>query len=173
MGIKFWANIALCCLLIAAISKGVQTFSRSSVAEVLRPVDHLSDETKELLKEVDLVRYGVRMKKGKNQVDGIFSFENRSEQKIGKVTISCKMIDKNGRFLGRQKWLLGQPIDMLSKQTIVSQNNRMFIPRRAEKIECVIVDLSNVEKPLIAVHRSHGESGSHDGHQKSSSTSTH
>ncbi len=165
--------MALCCLLVAAISKGVHTLSGSSVAEVLRPVDHLSDETKELLKQVDLVRYGVRMKKGNNLVDGIFSFENRSEQKIGKVTISCKMMDKNDRFLGRQKWLLGQPIDMLSKQTIVSQNNRMFVPKRAEKIECGIVDLSLVEKPLIAVHRSHGDSGSYDGSQKSSSTSAH
>jgi len=170
---KFWANISLCCLLLITFIVGVQTLKGTSVTKLLQPDVKISAEAKDLLNQVKLTRFGIRLKKGENKVDGLFSFENTSEYAIRNIEIICDPTDATGRSLGRHKWLVSETVEMLSKKTLLTENNRMFIPSKASHIECSIVDMDIVDEPMITVSRSHGSSSQDGAKPKHSSPEHH
>jgi len=163
---KFLANVVLCGLLLAAIILGVQALSASTVTELLRSSVVASADTEQLRQQVTLTQFGVRLKKGEDRVDAIFSFENVSESNVRNIDVVCEVTDEKGRFLGRQRWVVAETVEMLSKKTVLSEGNRLFIPRQAHQIDCRIVDLESVHEPLVTVRRSHGAAEAGDSAEK-------
>ena len=169
---KFWANVALCCLLFIAFVAGVRAMSVSSVTELLKPTVKVPEDKKELLEQVRLTRGGIRVTKENSEVDAIFTFENSSEHDVRNIKIVCRIFSRNGHFLGNHMWLFSETIEKSSQKTLMSEGSRKLIPEKTRKV-CQITDMDIVSEPIIKVKRSHGEASHDDTKPKESGAGGH
>jgi len=175
MDVKFWANMALCCLMLVFFMSSVQAISASSsVEELLQPTIEISEETKELLKHVELIRFGIRLKKDKNMVDAIFNLKNGSEHDIANISIICNVKDKADKYLGQQKWLIAETIEKSSEKTLLRENSKMFFPKKANKVKCQITDMDVIRGAGVKANKPDGAAASHgDVESKKSPANNH
>ncbi|GAB4337537.1 MAG: hypothetical protein Kow0089_08880 [Desulfobulbaceae bacterium] len=149
---EYWANLALCLVLAAIV-----IFSMTRIGSAITPKGlfaydpKLSPEAAELLGKVSLSKASI-VKDPENRFKAEFVVKNRSDNNVKNIKVLCEFIDAEGRYRGREYWLLADTVPAMHEVSI-SEVSKRFIHSGTRTLKCSIVDLQRVEKPFFTLER--------------------
>ncbi len=151
--LKYWANVGICAVLAGCVSMVLSNTTLSD--EGLQ----FSDPKPSTAATDKVVLSDYRLASGAGQqVMGEFIVKNDSEQEIKNIDVKCVFLDKDGKNLDRELWLLSDRIPAGKTMRYVSKARR-FVHTGADNLKCMITDFEVATAPLFAVHRVEGGHG--------------
>lgn len=169
---QYWANMALCIVLGALVIFAVTRFGSMLTPKGLLVTDpQPSHEAAEILEDVVLTKYKFD-EDDKHMVEADFYIQNKSDESIKNINVMCEFYDHNGKYRGRDTWLLAETVPSMHVLKLSSPSKR-YVQIRDTKQNCFITDFHVVQEPLFALERhmggGHGEpAASGHGRQPSS-----
>ncbi|WP_456387320.1 hypothetical protein [Desulfolithobacter sp.] len=154
MNKQFWANFALCVVLLLLVLTGVTRISSALTPRGVFVSDpEPSPEAALFMDKVTLVDYNLGEEQP-NIVSAEFVLGNASEHEVRNIEILCEFFDKSGRYLDREPFLLSGILPAGKTMGHVSMTSR-YVNSRAESLSCRLVDFELVTEPFFSLHR-HG-----------------
>ncbi|WP_457573526.1 hypothetical protein [Desulfolithobacter sp.] len=158
MNRQFWANLALCVILLLLVMTGVTRIGSALTSKGLLVQDpEPSPEAVPFMDKVTLVDYNLGEQQP-NIVSAEFVLGNASGQDVKNIEILCEFFDKSGRYLDREPFLLSGILPAGKTMGHVSMTSR-YVNSRAEALSCRLVDFELVTEPVFSLHRQRGDHG--------------
>ena len=154
---KQWANVVITLMVLIVFVYGVKRIAEApDFLSLFNPEVEISSEVEALKGEVLLETYRLSINQATKIVKATFELNNKSNNTVSDVTISCDFHDNSGEFWGRGKWKIYETLRP-TQSTHYMLKDKRYISHRAieEQTSCKIVDFISSGESSISDDKSH------------------